>query len=80
MSKDVFSKWLGGPNFVYAPQWASGRSNSGEFKKKYGLAGTRKKGRFNPNVTACSHAGCQVAARSKLDKKAYQSSQETKNA
>ena len=42
--------WVGG-EFVKAPQWGSGRSNSGDGKKKYGNAGMRKRNRFNPNPT-----------------------------
>lgn len=32
----------------------------------------RKAKWVNPNPTACNHAGCQIAARSKADKAAHQ--------
>lgn len=64
--------WEGGPNFVFAPQWSSGKSNSGSgVKGKFGHAGT-KRGRFNPNPTACNHPSCQIALRSKRDKTAHE--------
>jgi len=74
MASTNFSKWLGGDNFVYAPQWASGKSNDGNYKKKYGNAATRKKGRFNANPTVCAHVSCQITQRSALDKKKYNES------
>jgi len=72
MAKDNFGKWQGGDNFVYSPQWGSGQSRDGsQGKKKYGDAAMRKRTRFNPNPTACSHPGCQIKARSKRDKENY---------
>lgn len=72
MAENNFSRWQGGPNFVYAPQWASGRSNDGAGRKRLQLT---RRGRFNPNPTACAHPGCQVTARAKRDKEAYIESQ-----
>lgn len=68
MADNNFSKWLGGPNFVYAPQWASGRSNDGAARRRLNLT---KRGRFNPNPTASGHPGCRIAAQSKADAEAY---------
>lgn len=44
------SKWLGGPNFVWAPQWGSGKNNKGDERKRIGSC-MRKRLRFNPNPT-----------------------------
>lgn len=66
-----FAKWLGGPNFVYAPQWGTGRSNDGANKKRYGDAGMRRRIRFNPNPTSCNHPSCQISKKSAEDKQKY---------
>lgn len=70
---DNFGKWQGGTNFIYAPQWSTGRSNSGEGNKKFGSAAVKRGNsyRFNPNPTRCNHAGCQIAIQSKRDKEIY---------
>ena len=66
-------EWLGG-EFVWAPQWSSGKSNDGAYKKKFGNAASARKGRFNPNPTVANHPGCLISARSKADKKNYENS------
>lgn len=48
-------------------------NNSSSAVKKYGNAGT-KRGRFNPNPTACNHPSCVIALQSKRDKKLYETS------
>lgn len=60
--------WEGGPNFVFAPQWSSGKSNAGQSKNP----ALTKRGRFNPNPTACGHVSCMIAAQSKRDKAKYE--------
>lgn len=65
-----FSNWVGG-DFVYSPQWGSGRSNDGSAKKKFGLATMRKRARFNPNPTRSSQPSCLISARSAADKAKY---------
>jgi len=63
------SNWVGG-DFVYSPQWASGKSNSGDSRKKYGNAGT-KRGRFNPNPVPRNHPSCMITQKSIAEKKRW---------
>lgn len=64
MAEKFGSGWVGGPLFSKQKKWANGTMNDGKSKKK----------RFNPNPTACSHSGCQIAAQSRRDKEKYASS------
>lgn len=62
--------WEGGDNFYKRKKWNNGKMNSGDQKKKYGAAGT-KRGRFNPNPTKCNHVSCLILQRAKQEKAAY---------
>lgn len=64
------SEWQGGPNWIKARQFGSGKNNSGDANKRYGAAGT-KRGRFNPNPTRSNHPGCRIAEQSRIDKANY---------
>lgn len=74
MASDNFGKWLGGPNYIKAQQWGTGRTNDGAGKKKFGAAGMRKRIRFNPNPTRSSQPSCQINKQSAIDKALYQAS------
>lgn len=64
------SNWVGG-DWVKAPQWGSGKSNSGDARKKYGNAGT-KRGGFNPNpIRRNGNALCMISQQAVANKKAY---------
>ena len=60
------AKWEGGDLWVFAPQWSSGRSNSGNGSSKN--PALTKRGRFNPNPTRANHPGCLIAKQAKEDK------------
>lgn len=68
-------KWQGGPLFVKIKRGSNNRAGGvgdGARKKKFGVAGMRKRVRFNPNPTRSSAASCMIAAQSKADKRLYE--------
>lgn len=72
MAKNL-ADWVGGSNFIWARQFSSGRSNSGEAKKKFGPACMRRRVRFNPNSQHVrhNHPSDLVGQQSARDKKLY---------
>lgn len=68
------SNWIGGDNWIYAPQWSSGKTNdTGTIRKKYGNAGMKRGNtyRFNPNTVPSSHPGCTIKPKALEEKKRW---------